>query len=578
MRRSHRPRSESHRPMRAAGLRNGRRYGIAPAMVEAATERRLAGDWRGACAAAGVDAEIDTAALRAEHGTEFTDRLLDDLHHLAPDLARLHLPRFWNGSGTLVPAQPVLLSRPGGPQGPWLTLRTRGWKVHGDQRLVLKVDDPPVRDFLRRSNRVPYAGHWTGAAHLWTTSRHLWDSRRVGEMRERWGGGADRAPFLDPDGTPRTPDRLPSGDPGPGDPAARTEWIDTLHQTGRVVEALAAAGIGLDPAPIDLDWGAAADPVAIAAGLPLSPARLVGEARLLSGAGFGGRFRIPYSIHEMVVLDVEKDVPDLDVEEYRPWESEELPVLPEVCWARPPDIDVLRDGMTPDELHPLVRAALAPARRPAGGPVTGTAVSPHPAPARVRCRGAWHTVTVDGRGMAVPHGEDEKVREASLRVLGGEPGGCFAALRAWETGHGRLPRPLRAHRDELFERVRHGDTGAVLRYLDAGGDPRIRDRHGRTLLHHAGVLDHAALLPRLLGAGADVNAPDAAGHTPLYFAVVGSGTVELARALLEAGARTTGIGGDHGDELSDAVDQRSIEDSEEDGVIEQDWASLLEEA
>ncbi|WP_436885871.1 ankyrin repeat domain-containing protein [Nocardiopsis dassonvillei] len=571
MRPVYRPRSESHRPMRAAGLRKGRRYGIPYAAVERATERRLAGDWRGACAAAGVDADIDPDALRHEHGTGFTDRLLDDLHHLVPDLARLHMPRFWNGTGTLVPQQPVLLSRPGGPEGPWLTLRTRGWKVHGDQRPLLTVEEVPLGEFLPRSNRVPYAAHWAGAAHLWATSRHLWDARHVHEMRERWGGGPDRAPFLDPDGTPRTVDGLPTADPGPDDPAARTEWIDTLHQAGKAVEAFAAAGIDLDLTPVDMDWGEPVDPLETAVQLPFSPARLAAEGRRLASAGFGTRFRIPFTIHESVVLDLEKDVPRLGIEEYLLWESEEPPVLPEVCWTRPPDIDVLRDGMSPDELHPLVREALAPARPPADRPRTLPALGP----ARVRCRdGEWHTVTPTARGLDIPHTAEELEREAALRALGGASGGCFTARDAWSTGRGRLPRALRVPRDDLFERVRHGDTDAVLRHLDGGGDPNLRDRHGRSLLHHLAMVDHETALPLLLAAGADVNAADTEGRTPLYFAVTGSGTVELARALLDAGARTEDIGDD---DLDGAIDRRSAEDAEEEGITKQDWESLPEE-
>ncbi|QKW31985.1 ankyrin repeat domain-containing protein [Nocardiopsis flavescens] len=572
-------RSASHRPMRAAGLRKGRRYGISREAIDLATERRLAGDWEGACEAAGVetllDVEIDD--LRDEHGSEFADRLLDDLHHLVPDLARLHMPRFWSGSGTLVPKQAVLLSRPGGDEGPWLTLRPRGWKIHGDQRLVLAVEEVFLREYLPRSNRVPYAAHWSGAAHVWETSRHLWDSRHVHEMRERWGGGPDRAPFLNADGTPRAAGELPTGDPGPGDPAARTEWIDGLHQAGEAVAAFAAAGIVLDTAPAELDWGDPADPVETAAQLPFSPARLLGEARRLADAGFGTRFRIPFTIHESVVLDLEGDAPRLGIEEYMLWEDDEPPVLPEVCWTRPPDVDVLRDGMPPEELHPLVREALAPARPPADRRPGPAGFDPGGfGPVRVRCRdGEWHTVTPAGDGLDIPHTAEELERETALRALGGASGGCFAARDAWSTGRGRLPRRLREPRDELFERARHGDTGAVLRYLDAGGDPNLRDRNGRTLLHHLSMVDHEAVLPRLLKAGADVDAADPEERTPLFYAVAGSGTAELARALVEAGARTEDIG--NGDDLVDVIDQRSGEDSEERGIAGQDWESLLEE-
>jgi hypothetical protein len=201
---------------------------------------------------------------------------------------------------------------------------------------------------------------------------------------------------------------------------------------------------------------------------------------------------------------------------------------------------VLRDGMSPDELHPLIREAVAPARVP-GGP-------PEPAfldrtPVRVRCQGEWHEVAPGDGGLDVPHGEEEWRREESLQGLGGSSGGCFAAAEAWASGQGRLPRELRRRRDDLFDRVRHGDTGAVVRYLDGGGAPGIRDASGRTLLHHLRFLNHAVLLPRLLAAGLDVDTEDDRGRTPLYYAAVEGTQTGQTRALVLAGARTRDLGG-----------------------------------
>lgn len=58
--------------------------------------------------------------------------------------------------------------------------------------------------------------------------------------------------------------------------------------------------------------------------------------------------------------------------------------------------------------------------------------------------------------------------------------------------------------------------------LKAGADPNIRDRTGRTAIHHAVKMRQAASIVRLLGeSGADVNAraADLSGNTPLLAAV-----------------------------------------------------------
>ncbi|QKW31981.1 ankyrin repeat domain-containing protein [Nocardiopsis flavescens] len=547
----HRRPSASHEPWRAAGLRKGRLYGVPREAIERAEERRLAGDWRGACAAAGVHVDLDPGALRRAHGSEFTERLLDDLRHLVPDLARLHLPRSWKGVGLVIPGHDALLSRPGGPEGPWLTLGLRDARIIGDQRPTLAVQErrtgpdlaysPQGRPFIPRTARSSPTGHWRGLPQVWETARHLWDSRHTGRARERWGGDAHRVPFLDPDGTPRKD--LPSGDPGPGDPVARAEWIDGLHQAGRVLEAFAAAGIGFAEKVVAAPGGEGPptmDPVAVAARLPLSPARLAREVRHLAATGLGTGFQLPVDTHTTLVASLDGDTVRVAFTEFADGFSAGLPVLPDAFWTRPPDVDVLRDGMSPDELHPLVREAIAPDHVPGAPPEPAFADR---TPVRVRCQGEWHAVAPADGGLDVPHTDEEWRREESLRGLGGSSSGCFAVAEAWTSGRGRLPRELRRRRDDLFERVRHGDTGAVVRYLDGGGAPGIRDASGRTLLHHLRFLDHEVLLPRLLAAGLDVDTEDDLGRTPLYYAAVESTQTGPARSLVRAGARTRDLGG-----------------------------------
>ncbi|WP_175408242.1 ankyrin repeat domain-containing protein, partial [Streptomyces sp. TRM64462] len=138
--------------------------------------------------------------------------------------------------------------------------------------------------------------------------------------------------------------------------------------------------------------------------------------------------------------------------------------------------------------------------------------------------------------LTMPHTEDERRRERALRAFGGTVTGCFAATEAW-TARGRLPKALRAQRQELFLRAQHGDTSGVLALLDAGVDPRVRGADGRTLLHVLHFMDHEELLPRLLAAGVDLEAVDHLERTPLFVAVTDRGSTALVEALVAAGAR-----------------------------------------
>src|SRR6266568_4497052 len=89
-----------------------REFAVPPSMIETATARRCAGDWAGACAAAGFDVDVDVGALARRHGRELAARVRDDLRHLAPDLVRWHLPRV-APDGLLRPGLTIALARYG---------------------------------------------------------------------------------------------------------------------------------------------------------------------------------------------------------------------------------------------------------------------------------------------------------------------------------------------------------------------------------------------------------------------------------------------------------------------------------
>ena len=71
--------------------------------------------------------------------------------------------------------------------------------------------------------------------------------------------------------------------------------------------------------------------------------------------------------------------------------------------------------------------------------------------------------------------------------------------------------------------------------LEAGADPNARDENGDTPLHRAVLWGDAGAIAPLLEAGADPNARDENGDTPLHKAVF-QGHADAIAALLEAGA------------------------------------------
>ncbi|MEU5313233.1 ankyrin repeat domain-containing protein [Streptomyces sp. NPDC021562] len=521
-------------PDEASGRRRVRRYAVPGWMIERATERRLAGDWRGACAAANVDVAFDLSEIAEHCGDDVVAALTDDLRHLAPDLLRWHLPRHLGGRTTLAAGRTVVLARyrpitpHEGPRAtPYLHITT-GPMADGPQRIALR---------FRTVGDEQAAGVFGPATEDWRPARHLWDARHTAELRERCGGGRDRSPFFRADGTALGPDDLPTAGPGQDDLAARTEWTTLTHLRDGSPAAFAAAGIRLDLTPPEKPGWYQADPEQLLRGLALNHARLEPEVRRQRSAGAGGRFLIAAHWRTYLLLEP-VDGGGLLVRTVDREQAKGLPFLAEARWRRLPDLDLLRDGeITPEHLHPLVREALFPALHVPpgqGGPPAPTA----PAPVRVRCRGAWHEVGFrPGGPLSMPHSDDERQREQALRAFGGTVAGCFAVEQTWTSGKGRLPKALRAQRNELFLRAQHGDTPGVLALLDAGVDARVRDAGGRTLLHVLNLLDHEELLPRLLAAGVDLEARDRRERTPLFTAVNDLGSKALVEALVAAGAR-----------------------------------------
>ncbi len=514
-----------------------RRWATPPSMIRAATAARLAGDWRSACAAANVDVSPgDYAPFE------------DDLAHFAPDLLRWHLPRKPGRGDTHLDARQVVQlagasKNSGGEKNGGPALYVGGTRLgFGSQRLRLFVTEEPLDadawdDWEWDDGPRPFH-----AMHDYRARRHLWDARESGALLA--GCGWAHLPFFDPAGNP-----LPEREWG------LTERILTLHDAGRISEAWQAAGADIPDPPlpasrwdariIEQHWlGSLADHVAV-----------VGAARGRGSAQVG----IPYGWSYIVRLTGFGDdrlagewVKTGYRERDAPWHLDPEP------FERPIDAELVRAGVLPVEaLHPLVHAAFFPEAEPRRPPeprapavVTG---------ARLRCRdGAWHQVTMTGGRFDIPHTDEERRREQALSALGGQVYGCVAAERAWREPRSALPRALRELRRDLMQRAQHGDLPGVLELLDAGVDPHARDPHGRTLLHHISGLmagpGDLSLFHRLVAAGLDLDARDRRGMTPLQTAVYDTGSAELVRALLDAGADPEPVD-DNGVSLDDTLER-----------------------
>ncbi|GAA2398436.1 hypothetical protein GCM10010191_01450 [Actinomadura vinacea] len=493
-------------PKVAGFWERNRRYEVPRWLIERATERRLAGDWRGACAGAGLGVGFELKDVAAQHGAGVADALADDLLNLAPDLLRWHL----SGGGD-----------------------NYALAGYGDLRLFTADQGPTT--VLRFGHAPP---------KLLLAPGYMWDVRRSGEILARHGG-VGRAPFFEADGTPRKPPEAPSDEP-----VERAEWITALHDRGLVDEAFAEAGIELGRHESDnaeslenRRWRLGL--------LPLALHRIEPELRRMGG----GRFLLSHSLRPFVLESmlyqrnmgsvmsllletVDGGVRATYVHSFAHDVGQEPVVeLPEAFWHRSPDLELVRAGrLAPEELHPLVREAFFPELRMSGPGGPGDSLPPRVA--RVRCRGEWHEVSFRRGTLRIHrHTDEEWQREMALRALGGKVTGCFAVRQTWE-GAGFLPRALREQRRELFRRVERADLEGVLRCLDAGYDPSARDGEGRSLLHFLHRLDHTVLLPRLLDEGLDLEARDVWERTPLLAAVDGNAPAAAVRALVDAGART----------------------------------------
>ncbi|MBV6703057.1 hypothetical protein KV557_39205 [Kitasatospora aureofaciens] len=344
-----------------------REFAVPPTMIETATARRLAGDWAGACAAAGFDVDLNLRAVARTHGRDLAARIRADLRVLAPDLLRWHMPRT-RSRGLLMPAVTVSLARYDGAgrdgESPvHLVVRTPPWWADGGQRIALVLWDGSEPDAGAHPHPRP------SRRHRLDLHRHLWDASRADELRAR--SGADRPP------------------PGIG---------PELHPS-------------------------------ISPDLPLAVDRWVDEARILLRAdGLStGPVRLFLGGSHRLLLDLAATETDGPPVLHRPPvpSMRGLPALPDAATCVPPDVELLRAGLIePGQLHPLVAAALAP-----GHAAVPRARQRPGEPRLVDCRGARHRIgLVDGVLAPLDHDPAELRREELLVALTGTPLPCLQEI------------------------------------------------------------------------------------------------------------------------------------------------------
>ncbi|ONK14386.1 hypothetical protein [Streptomyces sp. MP131-18] len=383
-----------------------REFAVPPSMIDTATARRRAGDWAGACAAAGFDVDLSLRSVARVHGQELAARVRADLRLLAPDLLRWHMPRI-APDGLLRPGLTLTLARydtgGDGPGAVHLVVRTPpAWAAAG-QRISLA---------LWNGSRSGTGGHRhprprPHPRYRLDLHRHLWDAHRTGELRIR--AGADRPPGAEGPAPDLEPLRLM--------PRERRCAVDRWP---------AEAGILLRAE------GRAANAVTVRLG---ARHRLLLELAARNGTG--------PPAPRITAAALER-------------RASALPVLPDAATWALPDLELIRAGLIrPDQLHPLVARALAPDAPPPPGSGPRGAGGPH----LVECRGARHRIgLVDGVLSALDHDPDEIRREELLAALTGTALPC---LREIGRAH-REPDALTGVR----ERLDHGDIDGALAVVE----------------------------------------------------------------------------------------------------------------
>ncbi|MFD8061425.1 hypothetical protein ACFXA0_29630 [Streptomyces cyaneofuscatus] len=467
-----------------------REYAVPAPMIETATARRQAGDWAGACAAAGIDVDLQLRSVARTHGRELAARIRTDLRHLVPDLLRWHMPRT-APHGLLRPGLTMALTcyRVPGRDGPnplHLVVRTPpGWADAGQRISLALWDGTPTGPGARHHPHPRPNRRFRLDLH-----RHLWDARRTDELRSRAGAerwAADGSPAPAADGSPASAADGPSAiDPEvlralpPDRPYAVGRWaaeaVILLHAEGQGTDGAVSVRLGGRRRLLLDVIGGGAGP---------------GTAEDFGGPGTDGA-RAP-----LVRIAAAAPGPG----------SPAPPVLPDAATWVLPDLELIRTGaIDAGQLHPLVARALVP-HLPQPVPASARSRSGDRAEAwrLVECRGAQHRIgLVEGALAPLDHDPAEIRREELLVALTGTPLPCLQAIDA---AH-RRPDCLTGVR----ERLDHGDISGALTVVEGllGPDAVLRSGPLRDELEAAAQrrISYGLFRADLVGPGPGSHRPD----------------------------------------------------------------------
>ena len=115
----------------------------------------------------------------------------------------------------------------------------------------------------------------------------------------------------------------------------------------------------------------------------------------------------------------------------------------------------------------------------------------------------------------------------------------------------------------IWQDVQNGDMAAVQSQIESGADVDARDALGRTPLYYAIYNKHPRITGLLVQSGANVNVKYKADKTPLHLAAE-LGDTSTVRLLLKAGAKVNALDIDQGTPLDWAV-----------GTLHSDTADIL---
>ncbi|MCL4233566.1 MAG: ankyrin repeat domain-containing protein [Deltaproteobacteria bacterium] len=122
--------------------------------------------------------------------------------------------------------------------------------------------------------------------------------------------------------------------------------------------------------------------------------------------------------------------------------------------------------------------------------------------------------------------ENERLRREELEE---------ARAREAQVAADKAAADRRRRAEDLHSACAAGERDAVLRHLAAGADVNARDWNGRTPLMMTAFGADVEMLKLLVGKGAELAAQNATGWTALHYAAA-AGRTESVRVLVEAGA------------------------------------------